>query len=79
METNSVAQITCNVKLLYTFSGLVKVKTRREIFNPIYVCNRYIFQAQATHPATFFGPRSEKRISIFQNPVNCATEELLLF
>lgn len=61
-----------------TSSGLVRVKTRREIFNPTHVCNRYIFQAQATHLATFFGPQNEKRISIFQNPVNCTTEELLL-
>lgn len=75
--------ITYNIKLLYTFPVLSKVKKRNKAFISKQMCIRHIFWAENTVPEGFFGgcfildfDASTNKISIFQNPFHCVTEEL---
>lgn len=78
LTTTNVVWITSNGQLLYALPMLLKDKTRSGISIPTQMCSRCIFQAQTTVPVAFFQTSmlSAKEIFIFQNPFNCAIEEL---
>lgn len=79
LMTTNVVWITSDIKLLYSLPMSSKMKTRSEISIPHKFAGNIFFRAQPIVQQYFWDLNAHSKESpIFQNPSNCAVEELPL-